>query len=47
MSVSPLILILLSMGCGIFLGVIGFAVAQGLQKQPVDTRDPIEAEYEL
>lgn len=35
MTVSPLLLILLSMGCGIFLGVIGLAVAQGLQKQPV------------
>ncbi len=34
MTVSPLILILLSMGCGIFLGVIGLAVAQGFQEQP-------------
>lgn len=35
MTVSPLILILLSLGCGVFLGVIGLAVAQGLQKQPI------------
>lgn len=33
MTVAPLILILLSLGCGVFIGVIGLAVAQGLQRQ--------------
>lgn len=43
MTVSPLILILLSMGCGIFLGVIGLAVAQGIQEQrPSQTSEQME-----
>ena len=43
MTVSPLILILLSMGCGIFLGVIGLAVAQGFQEQrPSQTSEQME-----
>ncbi len=40
MSVSPIILIVLSMGCGIFLGMIGLATAQAMRRA-----DALDAHY--